>query len=52
MNKMIYGLLLGFLLGGICRLFKIPVPAPSNMIGALLVLTLTTGYLVAGHLFH
>jgi XapX domain-containing protein len=52
MVKMIYGLLLGFILGGVCRLFKIPVPAPSNLIGALLVLTLTSGYLLSWYIFH
>jgi XapX domain-containing protein len=47
-------LLLGFLLaagiGVVCRLAGIPVPAPPAIVGALLVLSMTTGYLLVGRL--
>lgn len=42
------GLLLGFFIGVGCRLFRLPLPAPSRLEGALLVLTMTLGYLGTG----
>jgi XapX domain-containing protein len=40
------GLLLAALIGSVCRLSGIPVPAPPASVGALLVLAMTTGYLL------
>lgn len=35
-----------FLIGAACRWFDVPVPAPPKLLGALLVLAMTLGYLV------
>lgn len=51
--KIAIGLLLGLVIGVLCRLTGIPLPAPPVLVGALLVLAMTTGYLLvdryAGH---
>lgn len=44
------GALLGLMIGGSCRYFDIPLPAPSKFAGALLVFAMTLGYLVGGSL--
>jgi XapX domain-containing protein len=43
MNETI-GLLLGLGIGAACRWFDIPVPAPPRIIGALLVVAMTFGF--------
>lgn len=45
-NYMI-GLLLAFSIGAACRWFDIPVPAPPRVLGALLVVAMTLGYITA-----
>ncbi len=45
--KVTLGLLLGVVIGGLCRLLEIPSPAPSVLTGALLVVTMTSGYVAA-----
>ena len=47
MIKIIAGLLLGFLIGVGCRFFDVPVPSPPKLVGALLVVAMTLGYLAA-----
>jgi XapX domain-containing protein len=47
MTKSLIGLLLAFAIGVTCRCFEIPVPAPPKLLGALLVLAITAGYLAA-----
>lgn len=44
MGKIIMGLFLGFLIGVGCRYFDIPLPGPPKLIGALVVLSVTSGY--------
>ena len=44
--KIALGLLLAFAIGVGCRLATIPLPAPPVLIGALLVLAMTLGYVV------
>jgi len=44
------GLLLGLAIGVACRLIGIPLPAPLALVGALLVLAMTLGYLAADRL--
>jgi XapX domain-containing protein len=39
------GLLLGFLIGVGCRWFDLPLPAPPRIVGALLVVFMTLGFL-------
>jgi XapX domain-containing protein len=41
------GLLLGFLIGVGCRWFDLPLPAPPRIVGALLVVFMTVGFLGA-----
>ncbi len=50
MTKSLLGLLLAFAIGAGCRLFDVPVPSPPKLMGALLVLTITVGYVAADHL--
>lgn len=45
--KVALGLLLALLIGIVCRLSGVPLPAPPALIGALLVLAMTTGYIIA-----
>lgn len=44
--KIALGLFLAFAIGVACRLAGIPLPAPPVLIGALLVLAMTLGYVV------
>jgi len=44
--KIILGLILGFFIGLGCSLLNIPVPAPPVLVGALLVVAMSTGYTV------
>ena len=41
------GLLLGFAIGFACRWSGVPAPAPPALVGALIVCTMTVGYVLA-----
>jgi XapX domain-containing protein len=43
--KSTIGIVLAFALGFVCRAFGIPSPAPPLILGALLVMTMTIGYI-------
>jgi len=45
--KFFAGILLGFGIGFGCRAFGIPSPAPPVLVGALLVVAMTSGYILA-----
>jgi XapX domain-containing protein len=45
--KSLIGIVLAFTLGFACRAFGIPSPAPPVILGALLVMTMTVGYIAA-----
>jgi XapX domain-containing protein len=47
MISALVGLVLGFLIGLACRLLDIPLPAPPKLVGALLVVAMTLGYVSA-----
>ena len=47
--KMVIGYLLAFAIGALCKVAGIPVPAPPAIMGALLVFSMTSGYVLAGH---
>ena len=47
--KAFLGLVLAFALGFACRAFGIPSPAPPMILGALLVMAMTIGYLAIDH---
>lgn len=50
-SKVIWGLVLSFVVGFCCHLAQIPVPSPPVLSGALLVFTMSSGYwLVDRHL--
>lgn len=44
--KTTIGLVLAFVIGAVCRFAGIPSPAPPAIVGALLVLSMTIGYLL------
>jgi len=44
MAKIIIALLIGFLIGAACRWFDIPVPAPPQLLGVFLIMSITVGY--------
>ncbi len=46
MIKILIGLLVGLLIGAGCRWFDVPVPSPPKLVGALLVVAMTVGYMV------
>ena len=35
-------------IGGLCRYFDVPLPAPPKLVGALLVVAMTLGFLAGG----
>ncbi len=45
MIKIAAGIVLGVLVGAGCRWLDIPLPAPPKLIGALLVVAMTFGYM-------
>lgn len=48
--KIAAGMILAILIGVACRLFDIPVPSPPRLVGALLVVAMTIGYLATDKL--
>ena len=42
----IIGVLLGLCIGAICRWVDIPLPAPPKLVGALLVVAMTAGFVL------
>ncbi|HEV2686207.1 MAG TPA: DUF1427 family protein, partial [Actinomycetota bacterium] len=50
MAATLIGLSVGLLIGAGCRYFDIPSPAPPRLIGALLLVAMTLGFIVAGHI--
>jgi len=50
MAATLIGLTVGLLIGAGCRYFDIPSPAPPRLIGALLLVAMTLGFTVAGHI--
>ncbi len=43
--KILAGIAIALAIGAACRWFNVPVPAPPQLVGALLVLSITVGYL-------
>ena len=50
MIKAIIGIVLGLLVGVGCRLFDIPLPGPPAILGAVLAVSMATGYTAPGRL--
>ncbi len=47
----VWGITLGLLIGAGCRWFDLPLPAPPRIVGALLVVTMTLGFLATDYAF-
>jgi XapX domain-containing protein len=47
---MLTGVLLGLGIGAVCRYFDLPLPAPPKLVGALLVVAMTLGFVAANTL--
>jgi XapX domain-containing protein len=45
--RLILGFVLAFAIGAVCRLARIPSPAPNALLGSLLVVAMSTGYIAA-----
>lgn len=41
----VIGIALGLLIGFICRMCDLPLPAPPKLVGALLVVAMTLGFM-------
>jgi XapX domain-containing protein len=50
MLQITLGIVMAFLIGATCRWFDIPSPAPPKIVGALLVVAMTVGFLVTDRL--
>jgi XapX domain-containing protein len=46
--RLILGFELAFAIGAVCRLARIPSPAPNALLGSLLVVAMSVGYIAAG----
>lgn len=46
MHKIIIGLALAMMIGVVCRLVAIPLPAPTALVGTFLVFAMTLGYVL------
>lgn len=46
MLKLIIGILIAFSIGAACRYFDLPVPAPPAIMGVVLILAISVGYIV------
>lgn len=49
--KLILGFVLAFAIGAVCRLARIPSPAPNALLGSLLVVAMSVGYIAAERAF-
>jgi XapX domain-containing protein len=45
--RLVFGFLLAFGIGIFCRVARIPSPAPQAIIGSLLIVAMSTGFVVA-----
>jgi XapX domain-containing protein len=50
--KILLGFLLAFGIGSVCRFAGIPSPAPNAILGSLLVVSMSLGYVTAGRYLH
>ena len=46
------GIVVALGIGGLVRLLRLPIPAPPTLVGALMVLAMTVGYLLTSWLLH
>jgi XapX domain-containing protein len=50
MLQIAFGIVMAFAIGAACRWFDIPSPAPPKLVGALLVVAMTMGFLLTDRL--
>lgn len=50
MINILIGITVGLIIGGVCRYFDLPLPAPPRFVGALLVVAMTLGFISANAL--
>jgi XapX domain-containing protein len=50
MLQIAFGIMMAFAIGAACRWFDIPSPAPPKVVGALLVIAMTIGFLLTDRL--
>jgi XapX domain-containing protein len=50
MTDLLIAIALGLGIGCACRWFDLPLPAPPKLVGALLVVAMTAGFVGANHL--
>ena len=50
MLQIVFGIVMALAIGAGCRWFDIPSPAPPKLVGALLVVAMTLGFLATDHL--
>lgn len=48
--RVVFAVVIAFLIGASSRWFEIPVPAPPKLLGAILILSITLGYVVTDSL--
>lgn len=48
MIAVVLGIALGLVIGFVCRYFDLPLPAPPKLVGALLVVAMTLGFMAGG----
>ncbi len=48
MIQTLIGIALGLVIGFVCRYFDLPLPAPPKLVGALLVVAMTLGFMAGG----
>lgn len=51
-GKVMMGLILGLVIGIGCRCFDIPLPSPPQLVGALVILSMTSGYVGTDYLLN
>ena len=49
MADLFTALALGLAIGAGCRWFDLPLPAPPKLVGALLVVSMTLGFMLVSH---
>jgi XapX domain-containing protein len=50
--RILIGFVLAFTVGAVCRATGIPLPAPPVLLGALVVLAMSAGYIATDRLVH
>lgn len=52
MMNAVLGIALGLVIGGACRWFDLPLPAPPKLVGALLVLAMSLGFVATDYFYN